>query len=144
TPGEDAAVGLNRNFDAAGPSVPLALEADVLKNKSGKMLNGVQNGLNLQLHRWPLVSFLKPGVIPARNPRSAFFAHAQADGLLTTPPKPTRAVSFAGAGERRQRAVELQFAVPPVATRNGLAPPLRIGAPTNDRKHNPPFLSPTN
>ena len=41
-----------RDFDAAGPAVPMAVEADVLENKAGKMLNGVQNGLNLQLHRW--------------------------------------------------------------------------------------------
>jgi hypothetical protein len=33
-------------------------EADVMENKSGKMLNGVQNGLNLQLHRWSLVSLV--------------------------------------------------------------------------------------
>ena len=48
---------------------------------------------------------------------------------------PTRAVLFAGAGERRQRTVELPFALPPVAPRNGLAPPLRIGAPANVRNH---------
>ena len=36
---------------------------------------------------------------------------------------------FVLAGERRRRASSLQFAAPPVATRNGLAPPARIGAP---------------
>jgi hypothetical protein len=36
---------------------------------------------------------------------------------------------FVLAGERRRRALNLQFASPPVATRNGLAPPARIGAP---------------
>ena len=36
---------------------------------------------------------------------------------------------FAQAGERRRQAFELEFASPPVATRNGLAPPVRIGAP---------------
>src|ERR1035437_3351236 len=41
----------------------------------------------------------------------------------------TRAVRFAGASERRGRASSLQLAAPPVATRNGLARPPRIGAP---------------
>src|ERR1035438_5731912 len=41
----------------------------------------------------------------------------------------SRAVPFAGAGERRGRTPEPQFAAPPVATRNGLARPPRIGAP---------------
>src|SRR6266436_8518592 len=54
TLGGDASVRIQRDFDAAGPPVPVALEPDVLKNKSRKMLNGVQNGLNLQLHRWSL------------------------------------------------------------------------------------------
>src|SRR5271155_4185865 len=35
---------------------------------------------------------------------------------------------FSWAGERRRRASELLFASPPGATRNGLAPPMRIGA----------------
>ena len=34
----------------------LPLQPDILVNKAGKMLNVVQNGLNLQLHRWFLVS----------------------------------------------------------------------------------------
>jgi hypothetical protein len=51
---------------------------------------------------------------------------------------------FAGAGERRQRTFEVQFALPPVATRNGLAPPLRIGAPANDRKGKTLVRLPTN
>ena len=37
--------------------------------------------------------------------------------------------AFSWAGERRQRTLELRFALPPVATRNGLAQPTRIGAP---------------
>src|ERR1019366_198987 len=36
---------------------------------------------------------------------------------------------FVVAGERRRRALNLQFASPPVATRNGLALPARISAP---------------
>jgi hypothetical protein len=40
------------DFDAAGPAGPVPMEADVLKNEAGKMLNGVQNGLNVQLHCW--------------------------------------------------------------------------------------------
>src|ERR1017187_2246630 len=36
---------------------------------------------------------------------------------------------FVVAGEGRRRALNLQFPSPPVATRNGLPPPARIGAP---------------
>ena len=36
---------------------------------------------------------------------------------------------FVLAGERRRRELEVQSSSPPVATRNGLAPPARIGAP---------------
>ena len=57
TLGGDAPVSIQRDFDAAGPPVPVALEPDVLENKSRKMLNGVQNGLNLQLHRWSLAGW---------------------------------------------------------------------------------------
>ena len=42
--------------------------------------------------------------------------------------RPSRRL-FARAGERRQRTFELQFALPSVATRNGLARPAQIGAP---------------
>ena len=42
-----------------------------------------------------------------------------------------RAVLFVLAGERRRGALNLRFASPPVATRNGLAPPARIGAPVS-------------
>jgi hypothetical protein len=42
---------------------------------------------------------------------------------------------FAWAGERRRRPSEPQFASPPVATRNGLAQPMRIGAPAASEQH---------
>ena len=42
---------------------------------------------------------------------------------------------FAWAGERRGRAPEPQFAAPPVATRNGLTQPTRIGAFTVSERH---------
>ena len=38
--------------------------------------------------------------------------------------------AFSWADERRRRASSLQLALPPVATRNGLAWPTRIGAPS--------------
>ena len=43
----DAAVRLDFNFDMAGPPVSMAVEANVLENKTGEMLNGVQKRLNL-------------------------------------------------------------------------------------------------
>jgi hypothetical protein len=42
---------------------------------------------------------------------------------------------FAWAGERRGRASEPQFAAPPVAMRNGLTQPTRIGAFTASEWH---------
>jgi hypothetical protein len=51
----------------------MALKPDVAINKSGKMLNGVQNGLNLQLHGWsaaPCSIDLQQRLI---SPRPAFF-----------------------------------------------------------------------
>ena len=39
------------------------------------------------------------------------------------PPKDLVAPSIRAGGERRQRTLELQFALPPVATRNGLTRP---------------------
>jgi hypothetical protein len=45
-------VRLHRDFDAAGLAVAVAVEPDILENKSRKALNRVQNGLNLQLNSW--------------------------------------------------------------------------------------------
>jgi hypothetical protein len=71
------------------------------------------------------------GRYPVHNQRSSFSPHSQpAAGVALQTRNPNRAVRFAGAGERRQRASSLKLALPPVATRNGLAPPRRIGAPT--------------
>jgi hypothetical protein len=36
----------------AGLAIPLIQEPDVMENKAWKMLNGIQNSLNFQLHRW--------------------------------------------------------------------------------------------
>src|SRR6266498_2127183 len=44
-------------------------------------------------------------------------------------PQPQSRRRFVLAGERRRRVFEYQLASPPVATRNGLARPARIGAP---------------
>ena len=48
----NAAVRLDGDFDATGLAIAMAAEPDVAENKSGKMLNRVQNGLNLQLNSW--------------------------------------------------------------------------------------------
>jgi hypothetical protein len=51
TPGRATSVG-HESYLQAGWAIPLIQEPDVMKNKAGKMLNGVQNSLNFQLHRW--------------------------------------------------------------------------------------------
>jgi hypothetical protein len=58
-------------------------------------------------------------------------------------PRPARAVSSQGAGERRRRASSLQLASPPVATRNGLAslPANRRARHPNPSMKNPPEYS---
>src|SRR5208282_4955650 len=50
--GGDGGVRLDGDFDATGLAIPMAVEADVAENESGKTLNRVQNGLNLQLNSW--------------------------------------------------------------------------------------------
>src|SRR5208282_6852697 len=48
----DGGVRLDGDFEATKLAIPMALEADVVENESGKTLNRVQNGLNLQLNSW--------------------------------------------------------------------------------------------
>jgi len=57
TLGGHAAVRLHGDDHLPGRSITLAVEPDVLVHKSRKMLNRVQKGLNLQLHRWSLVGW---------------------------------------------------------------------------------------
>jgi uncharacterized protein involved in tellurium resistance len=45
------------NLNVVGLAIPLTFQPDVLINKSGGMLNGVQNRLNLQWHRGSLVGW---------------------------------------------------------------------------------------
>jgi hypothetical protein len=52
TLGPDGRVRLDGDFNATKLAIPMALEADVAENESGKTLNRVQNGLNLQLNSW--------------------------------------------------------------------------------------------
>jgi len=114
--GRDGGVRLDGDFQATNLAIPMALEADVVKNESGKTLNRVQNGFNLQLNSW------SPGrglcavsqLAPYSKRRGSAISFATPDVL---------APSMGGGGERRRRIAELQFASPPVATRNGLARP---------------------
>jgi hypothetical protein len=94
----------------------MAVEADVVENESGKTLNHVQNGLNLQLNSWSPVRGLALfcNLHLTRTSGDQLFAFTALDVV---------APSMGGGGERRRRASELQFAAPPVATRNGLARP---------------------
>jgi hypothetical protein len=89
-------VGRHRDLDLARLAVALAAQPDVLENKSGEMLNGVQNGLNLQLNSW------SPGRV------LAFLIHSQAtrtvgDQLFDFTTLDAIAPSMGGGGERRRR-----------------------------------------
>jgi hypothetical protein len=98
------------------------------------MLHGIQNRLKFHLHIRPLVMG-STGRYPVHNQRSSFSPHSQPNaGVHPQNSNPNRAVRFAGAGGRRPRASSLQLAWPPVATRNGPAPPRRIGAPATPEK----------
>jgi len=122
-------VRLDTDLDMARLAFPLALEADVCENKSGEMLNRVQKRLNLQLNSWSpcrvFALFSDSQTTPIVG-ISYFFCH----------PGGPRAVYGRG-GERRRRPSELQFASPPVATRNGLARPAHRRA-RDDRKESSP------
>jgi hypothetical protein len=71
--------GGSQNLDLARSAIAVAADPDVLINEAGKMLNGVQKGLNLQLHGWSLGLF---GSIDfdtdCHSPRPAFFHPARA------------------------------------------------------------------
>jgi hypothetical protein len=45
-------VGRHRDFDLARPAIAVAAEPDVLVNKAGKRLKGVEKGLKVQLNSW--------------------------------------------------------------------------------------------
>ena len=64
-------------------------------------------------------------LMPDGEGARAFIARSHRDDVTLDAVAP----SMGGGGERRRRPSELQFASPPVATRNGLAPPAQIGAP---------------
>jgi hypothetical protein len=44
--------GADGDFDAAGLAIRMASEPDIVENEAGKVLNRVQNGLNLKLNSW--------------------------------------------------------------------------------------------
>jgi hypothetical protein len=94
----------------------VAAEPDVLVNKTRKMLNGVQEGLNLQLNSW------SPGLSVCVAFELAIYSNRRGSAISFTA-LDTVAPSLGGGGERRRRPSEPPFASPPVATRNGLARP---------------------
>ncbi len=114
--GRDGRMRLDGDFDATGLAIPMALQADVVVNESGKTLNRVQNGLNLQLNSW------SPFRVLALFLQLAPYSNFRGSAICFYRPGRRRAVS--GRGRRAAAAsAELQFAPPPVATRNGLARP---------------------
>jgi hypothetical protein len=44
--------GADGDFDAAGLAIRMASEPNIVENEAGKVLNRVQNGLNLKLNSW--------------------------------------------------------------------------------------------
>jgi hypothetical protein len=114
--GGDGRVRLDGDFQTTNLAIPVALQADVAVNESGKTLNRVEKGFNLQLNSWSPFRVL------------ALFCHSQitrisGDQLFGFTVLEEVAPRMGGGGERRRRSAELQFAAPPVATRNGLAAP---------------------
>jgi hypothetical protein len=94
--GGDGWVRLDGDFDATGLAIPMAVEADVVENEPGKMLNRVQNGLNVQLNSWSpgrgLALFCNLHL--TRTSWDQLFAFTVLDNL---------APSLGGGGERRRR-----------------------------------------
>jgi hypothetical protein len=87
---------LDGDFDTTGLAIALAVEADVAENESGKTLNHVQNGLNLQLNSWSPVR----GLALFRNLHLTRTAGDQLFGFTTLD---NLAPSMGGGGERRRR-----------------------------------------
>jgi hypothetical protein len=109
---------VRRHGDLDRPRLAIAVAADpdVLVNKARKMLNGVQESLNVQLNSWfPWLSVCVAFEL-------ANYSKNWGSAISFTAPDVV-APSMGGGGERRRRTSELQFAAPPVATRNGLARP---------------------
>jgi len=107
---------LDGDFNVAGSAILMAAEADVAENESGKTLNRVQNGLNLELNSWSPVRVL------------ALFCHSQnysneRGSAICFASQEVLAPSMGGGGERRRRLPNSSSRPPPVATRNGLARP---------------------
>jgi hypothetical protein len=77
-------------------AITIALEADVMKNKSGKTLNRVQNGLNLPLNSWSPVRGLAlfRNLHLTRNFGDQLFGFTTLDAV---------APSMGRGGERRRR-----------------------------------------
>jgi hypothetical protein len=83
-------VRLDGDFQATKLAIPMALEADVVKNESGKTLNRVQNGLNLQLNSWsPFRLFALP--------LNSQITRTVGDQLFLLPPWTTSRRLWAGA-----------------------------------------------
>ena len=93
--GRDGSVRLRRDFDAAGLAAAVAAAPDVLKDKSGKTLNRVQNGLNLQLITWSAFRGL------ARF-RILHLTRTSGDELFGFNALDALALSMGGGGERRR------------------------------------------
>jgi hypothetical protein len=89
-------VRLDGDFEATGLAIPMAVEPDVTVNESGKTLNRVQNGLNLQLNSW------SPGrvFVLRLNSQTTRFSGDQLFGFTALD---DLAPSLGGGGERRRR-----------------------------------------
>jgi hypothetical protein len=89
-------VRLDGDFDATKLAIPMALEADVAENESGKTLNRVQNGLNFQLNSWsPFRVFALPS--------NSQITRISGDQLFRLTTLDVLAPSLGGGGERRRR-----------------------------------------
>jgi hypothetical protein len=87
---------LDGDFQATKLAIPMALQADVAENESGKTLNRVQNGLNLQLNSWSPVR----GLVRFRN---WHITRTSGDQLFGFTALNALAPSLGGGGERRRR-----------------------------------------
>jgi len=96
TLGGDGRVRFHLDFEATGLAVAMALEADVAENESGKTLNRVQNGFNVQLNSWSPFR----GLVRFRN---LHLTRTSGDQLFAFTVLDALAPSLGGGGERRRR-----------------------------------------
>ena len=119
-------------------SLPRGIQLNLPVNKTRKMLNPIQTGLNFQLHRWPLVSFLSRSSHRSETQSQLLFFTCNCASLHPTHQRPTRAVY---SQERRAAAADSRTPVRVAAGRHSLYPQILLQAHKYFKSITPPCFA---